>query len=106
MAVSRHSVVMDPVFESNLRAVIACVLLSVVLSQIYVFASPVGISSPWIKVSWLTAQYVSRISRKMFTSTVDLAKSLYTIWYSFRAIIRDFVRPKALKCAQHASLTM
>lgn len=94
MTIPGHAAAMDPLFESKLYTVLGCVLLSALLSQVYVFASPVGISSPCMNVSWLTTQWVWRISQKMSTSTVDLAKRLYTIWYSFRVIIRDFVRPK------------
>lgn len=74
MTIPGHAAAMDPLFESKLYTVLGCVLLSALLSQVYVFASP------WV---W-------RISQKMSTSTVDLAKRLYTIWYSFRVIIRDF----------------
>lgn len=88
---------MDPVFESKLRTVLGCVLLSALLSQVYLFASPVGTSTPYkknLRCLILPTQYLSRVSRKTSTLIVELAKKLYTIYHSFRPIIRDFVRPK------------
>lgn len=65
---------MDPILDSKLRTVLGCVLLSALLSQVYVFVSP----------------YVSHLSRKTSTSVLDSANNIYTVFYSFRSLVRDF----------------